>query len=500
MKSRNLAGGPVPPDDGPAAPVEALGAAQGHARAEELLAEARSESRNGSLERAWQACQDAAAIGRSSGDASILAAAAIAISGPQIAAFAMTASRQALCLEALAMLGDSDADWQRRVTAQLAAIASPWSVEPTSPASHLPRRDADERFTDLQSEYARALHPSKLGQRLAIATRVVDLGFAAADDGILAWGRIWRLDAFEQLGLRVQFNAELMALTAVIDRLGSPVWEWRLAAIHANLALLEDRLDDVKKLAAAAVKVGRVAGVGEAPFLDLILRAAVAVRTNDGLTSIEVEIRHAIAEAPFFAQAWRAGILIDLGREGEAIELWRALAPYIDEMPPDSHEWMTAMAEFARLSIVARDRHAARHLLDRLKPFAHLHISAPSVTPYRGPVALMLGRLAAFLGQTEPAQHWFAEASSRASAMNAPWWARAAQQERGLLEARSSPLTRREAEIAALVADGRTNREIAGSLYLSERTVEQHVRSILQKLTLPNRAAVAAWVARGDHT
>jgi ATP/maltotriose-dependent transcriptional regulator MalT len=44
------------------------------------------------------------------------------------------------------------------------------------------------------------------------------------------------------------------------------------------------------------------------------------------------------------------------------------------------------------------------------------------------------------------------------------------------------PLTAREREIAALVCDGRTNREVAEQLVLSARTVEAHLRSIYGKL------------------
>ena len=57
-------------------------------------------------------------------------------------------------------------------------------------------------------------------------------------------------------------------------------------------------------------------------------------------------------------------------------------------------------------------------------------------------------------------------------------------------------LTRRELEVADLVAQGLTNREIASRLFLSERTAQNHVQHILDKLDLPNRSQIALW-ARG---
>jgi len=53
-------------------------------------------------------------------------------------------------------------------------------------------------------------------------------------------------------------------------------------------------------------------------------------------------------------------------------------------------------------------------------------------------------------------------------------------------------LTRRELEVLRLVAVGRTNREIAGELVLSERTVEMHVRNMLAKLDCRSRTEAAA--------
>jgi DNA-binding NarL/FixJ family response regulator len=60
------------------------------------------------------------------------------------------------------------------------------------------------------------------------------------------------------------------------------------------------------------------------------------------------------------------------------------------------------------------------------------------------------------------------------------------------------PLTRRESEIARVVAEGRTNREIAAQLSLSVRTVESHVDRVLGKLDFHTRSQLAAWVARGE--
>ncbi len=58
-------------------------------------------------------------------------------------------------------------------------------------------------------------------------------------------------------------------------------------------------------------------------------------------------------------------------------------------------------------------------------------------------------------------------------------------------------LSRREREIADLVAEGLTNREIGRRLYLSEKTIETHLTRVFQKLALRSRAQVAAAIARG---
>ena len=60
-------------------------------------------------------------------------------------------------------------------------------------------------------------------------------------------------------------------------------------------------------------------------------------------------------------------------------------------------------------------------------------------------------------------------------------------------------LSRREREVAELVASGLSNREIAQRLYLSERTVDNHVHHILDKLGFDSRVQVATWLVRNEH-
>jgi non-specific serine/threonine protein kinase len=66
---------------------------------------------------------------------------------------------------------------------------------------------------------------------------------------------------------------------------------------------------------------------------------------------------------------------------------------------------------------------------------------------------------------------------------------------KSLSEPAGSPLTRREAEIAALVARGLTNRQIAQTFVITEGTAANHVQHILNKLGFDSRAQIAAWAA-----
>jgi len=80
--------------------------------------------------------------------------------------------------------------------------------------------------------------------------------------------------------------------------------------------------------------------------------------------------------------------------------------------------------------------------------------------------------------------------------LGAPLWAGKARQELSKIAARGpgAGLTETESRVAALVARGRTNREIASAMFVTENTVQTHVRHIFQKLGVRSRTELAVQI------
>jgi predicted ATPase/DNA-binding CsgD family transcriptional regulator len=100
-------------------------------------------------------------------------------------------------------------------------------------------------------------------------------------------------------------------------------------------------------------------------------------------------------------------------------------------------------------------------------------------------------RAAEHLGPALPAARQAGQVLGRSDQITAALWLAPGREEE---PDRALPLTRREREIAELITDGLTNRQIAARLVIAERTVDTHVGRILAKLACSSRAQVAALV------
>lgn len=476
--------------------------------------------RDGRVVEAWEACRSAADAARSAGDTALLADAATTLR--DLDWTPVRGQVHLLCAEVLARPDGLDPVRRARVEAQLATTRSPW--EPVS-SPETAEGDPQARFLALQAEHAQLPTPDGLGRRLAIGGEAVGLGRAAGEPEYEAWGRMTRIAAWGVLGRRVEIDGELAALAEVVERMGEPRWRARLGMVRASLQLLDGRFADSAATAADA------AALGAAPHMQLVLASHTAVLTGEGLPAIEARVRQFLDGAPFFARGWHASVLAATGRLTEAEALWRALAPHVADMPRVAPEWLVATSGSARLCVVFGDVDTAATLYELLEPAADLLVGGPADSPLTGPVALDLGRLAWLRGDRDRARAHLADALARAEAVHDlphTGWARlelartaerpAGVEARAHLDAAAAlaarlgmaplaeacagltavtsrgPLSPRETEVAALVADGLTNKGIAERLHLSERTVENHVSSIMRRTGLTSRAGVAAWM------
>jgi DNA-binding NarL/FixJ family response regulator len=66
-------------------------------------------------------------------------------------------------------------------------------------------------------------------------------------------------------------------------------------------------------------------------------------------------------------------------------------------------------------------------------------------------------------------------------------------------ESSSEPLSTREKEVLKMIADGKSNKEVAKALFISVRTVESHRASILKKLNLKNTADLVKYALQKGH-
>ena len=335
-----------------------------------------------------------------------------------------------------------------------------------------------------------------LGQAIDIATTVKPVN-AVAYRAATAW-----VDS-----VAGDHDTAHAAATSVLDETQSPPSRvmalLALAAVHGTRA----HWDDADRCAADALRLAET--TGEPQWVVPALAAIAVSRLRDG---VDVAL-------PWFCEALRrAGRLqphwyysVDLARAlfdaGATEELSRWTRDVTEGATPGEHRHDTAALTVCRalVAMLTEDFQSARELLEsalatyRSMPclareaqvqLAVADLARRSVWRDEGVAAATAARR---LGERLQSPAIVAEAT----ALLRRFGIRSASRtpvSPGMATA-PSPLSAREREVAQLVALGRSNQEIARQLFLSENTVETHLRHILTKLDFRSRTQVAGWAA-----
>lgn len=111
-----------------------------------------------------------------------------------------------------------------------------------------------------------------------------------------------------------------------------------------------------------------------------------------------------------------------------------------------------------------------------------------------GRTLLVLGTVRRRMRQKRRAREALEQAIATFEALPVPLWADRAHVELGHIGGRPAAgweLTATERQVAALVAEGLTNREVASRLYVTQKTVEFHLRNVFRKLGVRSRTELA---------
>jgi DNA-binding CsgD family transcriptional regulator/tetratricopeptide (TPR) repeat protein len=508
-----------------------------------LLAAAQAQVRAFDLDDARGSLLAAVDIARAAGDVDSLARAALTMEGINDVAWEPTS--RALCREVLDKLPGGDSAVRARLLARL-VDADGWAVPEESRTRSAEALAMAERVGDrhalreaLRARQMALSGPDGAAQRLALGDRLVALGGDRDDDAVL-WGLLWRFDALAQLGDLDGAEAEVERIDAVAARLRSPLAAWHVARCRAAVAAARGRFQQALAYGHEAGAAARRAGSmgAHVPSQGLLLMLHNQLGTLDP-SRFEPAEPHQGAPVPAFQRALYATWLLGEGRRDDAYRIYRSLPP-VDEVPPFVQ--LSAYATTAELAGQFDDRDTAGRMYRLLLPHADLFVcSGAGVLAIGGSVRYPLGIAAATLGRLDDAvRHLRAAIDSGHRTGMPPMVAQATHQLARVLARRTRPgdrdeaaalataaaalagrlgmrplqrqaqdlsavlsgdrpggLTRREREVATLVARGLSNRQIAAAAHISERTVESHVQHILDKLGFTNRTQIAAWVATG---
>ena len=337
--------------------------------------------------------------------------------------------------------------------------------------------------------------------------------------------------------------------TRLAEELRQPSHRWYSDVVRAAVLLLEGRLEAAESLMEEAHAAGQKAQSWDAEATHL--QALSMLRWEQGRLG---ELEESLISAGSMYPGYRlfgpllALASLEAGRPDEALSLAAEILLGGEERLPYDNGWLFGMTVLAEVTSRVGDRELAALQYGALEPFA-AQVGTGANEIASGSIHRPLGQLASVLGRTDDALAHFEAAQLAHRAYRADIWithtdideavarlrrgteeearrvarlldtaaeasrrggwralAARADELRGTLQRkqRTAPggLTPREVEVACLVAQGHSNREIAETFVLSERTVETHVQHILTKLSFTSRSEIAAWAVRSglDHS
>jgi DNA-binding CsgD family transcriptional regulator len=282
---------------------------------------------------------------------------------------------------------------------------------------------------------------------------------------------------------------EITRLYATDDQ-ENPLALWVVARIAAHRGELErarSLAERSRTLAAGQVQVV----AGQEGVLGLV--SAWSGQPADAVEHFSVadELRYGVglrAPGTYWWRAEHVEALLELGRIDGAVEL---LATWEADATRLGHDGVLAQTTRCR-GLVAAARGDVREGTAVLEEAVARHEAVGD--PFgRARALLALGTLRRRGRQKRVAREAIEAAVEGFEAIGAAGWAGKARSELGRIggRVREPGLTAAERRVAALVAEGRTNREVAAALFLGERTVETHLSHVYAKLGVRSRAELA---------
>ncbi len=323
------------------------------------------------------------------------------------------------------------------------------------------------------------------------AHRRLELARAAGGPFALRHGHTWLALIAISFGDWEQARELLREAEALLGRLDSPEPRAFHTMMESYLLVRLGHLEEALARAAEAVAVFERVGPATAIWyaaVPALLRAWLGRRAEveHDLALLEERLA-ALPESALPARSARTAMALAyaaLGDRERGAACERCLRPYADD-----YHWSPTRLSLAALAALRGDQATALADLAAAEVRARREGLRPDL------VLILLARAALPRSAPRLRSRDLAEARGLAQALG---MRRELEQADRL--ARSTPfpagLTEREVEVLRLVAQGKSNREIAEALVLSERTVINHLSHIFQKTDTDNRAAATAFALR----